>query len=218
MMIRINLLPVRQVKKREMGRQFVALSVGLLIIAGAGNWYWVSVREAEQTRLQTQVSDTERRIAELEKVIGEVNNINKRKKEVEEKLGILDKLRKQRAGPVRLLDALATVLPRNVFIRDFTEANSAVRIAGEGKSHEDVSEFMKALSSVVWTPKGIARIVERKREATTARVEMLSGDGSMEDFQVSELGYFFTQVELRTSEASGKAVRFEINMAANYAI
>ncbi len=218
MMIRINLLPVRQVKKREMGRQFVALSVGLLIIAGAGNWYWVSVREAEQTRLQTQVSDTERRIAELEKVIGEVNNINKRKKEVEEKLGILDKLRKQRAGPVRLLDALATVLPRNVFIKDFTEANSAVRISGEGKSHEDVSEFMKALSSVVWTPKGIARIVERKREATTARVEMLSGDGSMEDFQVSELGYFFTQVELRTSEASGKAVRFEINMAANYAI
>jgi Tfp pilus assembly protein PilN len=37
-MIRINLLPVRQVKKRELGRQFLVVAVGLTVIALIGNW------------------------------------------------------------------------------------------------------------------------------------------------------------------------------------
>lgn len=219
MMIRINLLPVRQVKKREMGRQFLALVAGVVILAGAGNYFWVSQRSTELQRRKTAAADTERRISELEKVIGEVNNINKRKKEVQEKLEILGKLRRQRSGPVRMLDALATCIPRKVSINDFIEANAAVKITGHGESHEDVSEFMKSLANIVWTPKGIARVVEKKREASTARVELLTGDGAMEDFQVSEIANFFSGVELKSSEAApGVGVKFEINMAANYAI
>lgn len=219
--IRINLLPVRQVKKREMGRQFLVLVAGSVIIAGAANFYWYSTRDAERTRLQEQVSETQRRIDALEKQIGEVNDLKKRKKEVEDKLAVLDKLKKQRSGPVRLLDALSSAIPKKVFVAEFDEKGNAVKILGTGESHDDVSEFMRGLANIVWTPKGIGRVVERKRDARNVRVELLSAEGSIEDFEVKDLANFFSGVELKTSEQfdnKGKAnVKFEIGMTANYA-
>jgi len=92
---------------------------------------------------------------------------------------------------------------------------------GSAESHEDVSEFMRGLANVVWTPKGIGRVVERKRDARTVRVELLSAEGSIEDFEVKDLSNFFTGVELKTSEQQDKqtksTVRFELVMNANYA-
>ena len=130
-----------------------------------------------------------------------------------------------RSGPVRMLDALATSIPKKVWLAEFTEAASAVKIAGQAESHEDVSEFLKSLANIVWTPKGMARIVEKKRDATTARVELLTGENAMEDFPLTDIANFFTNVELKTSESSGqtsrtgsKLVRWEISMSANYAI
>lgn len=221
--IRINLLPVRQVKKREMGRQFLVLVAGALIISGAGNYFWYSTREDERARREDNVNETQRRIDALEKQIGEVNDLKKRKKEVEDKLAVLEKLKKQRSGPVKLLDALSSAIPKKVYIVDFDEKATIVKVNGTGDSYEDISEFMRGLQNIVWTPKGIGRVFERKRDAKNVRVELLgsSGEGAMEDFEVKDLANFFSGVELKTSEQfdnKGKAaVRFELAMQANYA-
>jgi type IV pilus assembly protein PilN len=82
MMIRINLLPVRAVKKRELGRQVLVLGVGVLVAAVVLNGFWWLDRNSTSNRNQEKIATTKGRIAELEKVIGEVNNIN-RKREVE---------------------------------------------------------------------------------------------------------------------------------------
>ncbi|MBI3180842.1 MAG: PilN domain-containing protein [Myxococcales bacterium] len=224
MMIRINLLPVRQVKKRELGRQVLVLFGAVLLLAGVVNYLWYSHRQDEWSRRHAQIADTERRIAELEKVIGEVNNINKRKKEVEDKLKILTELRKGRSGPVRLLDALATATPKKVWITEFNEKSNLVKITGVGVSHDDVAEFMRSLSHVVWTPKGLGRLIEQKSGQTSARVELLSESGAIDEFGVGEVSPFFTAIELRRASqgqeggAVGKQVSFEINLQANYAI
>jgi len=219
MMIRINLLPVRAAQKRELGRQFLILGVVVLIGTLVGNYLWYSNRDDELTRRQLAVTDTQRRISELEKVIGEVNNINKRKAEVKEKLDVLEKLRKARSGPVRMLDALATVMPKKVWLSNFNEKNGAVAVKGQAESHEDVSELMKGLQNIVWTPKGMGRIVEKKRDETNARVELLSGDGSMQEYSLSDLSNFFTGVELKSSTlGTDGLVTFDLQMLANYAI
>ena len=226
MMIRINLLPVRQVQKREVGRQVLILA-SIVVIGGlVGNYLWYDNRESERVRLAAQIVETQKRITELEKVIGEVNNINKRKREVEEKLKTLRELRKLRSGPVRMLDALATATPKKVWLSDFNEQSNNVKLVGKAVSHEDVAELMRGLATVVWTPKGMGRVVERKREASTVRIELLSGEGSIEDFAVGEVSAFFSNIDLKnatsvsdkTAGASERRIDFEINMSANYAI
>ena len=222
MMIHINLLPVRAVKKREMGRQMIVAAAIALIAAGGANWAWYSARNDVQVHNAARIAETQRKINELEKVIGEVNDINKRKKEVEAKLKVLDDLRKRRSGPVRMMDALATAMPKKVWLNDFQESGGTVKITGQAFTHDDVADFMRNLGDVVWTPKGIGRLLEQKRDAKTTRVELLSSDGAIEEFAVGDIKPFFTNVDLHNAAqhdgAGGSQVSFEIGMNANYAI
>jgi type IV pilus assembly protein PilN len=225
MMIRINLLPVRQVKKREAGRQFLFAMAGVALFAVIANAWWFFAMEGEQTKREGRLADTNARIQQLEKVIGEVNNIKKREEEVKKKLETLEVLRKQRGGPVKLLDALSTAIPKKVWMTDFDEKSGAVKLLGHAESYDDVSDFMKGLNTIVWTPKGMGRIVEKKRDGTSARVELLSGAGIIEDFAGPDVAYFFSNIELKSSEANAlqaksllKTVKFELSLNVNYAI
>ncbi len=225
MMIKINLLPVRQSQKREVGRQWLVGIVGALILALAGNFVWWRWMDGRRETIQARVDSTKSRIAELEKIIGEVNNLKKRLAEVKEKTGVVNDLRARKKGPVRMMDALASSIPKKVWVDDFGELEGKVSLKGQAESYEDVSEFMKGLSSVVWTPKGLGRVIEKKREAVTARVELLTGDSVVEDFAVSDLKNFFNSVELKSTEVGAQAknapikfVKFDIQMTANYSI
>jgi type IV pilus assembly protein PilN len=223
MMIHINLLPVRQEKKREVGRQFLVVVGGALFITLLGNWLWYDGLASEKKKNADRIAATQARIAELEKVIGEVDKINARKKDVQNKLAILADLRKQRSGPVRMLDALATAIPKKVWLTQFEEKSNAVKMMGKAASHEEVAEFMRALQSIVWTPRGIGRLIEQKRDASTARVELVGGEGAVEEFPTSAISNFFSRVDLKKAEQRApqggvRTVDFEINMNANYAI
>jgi len=226
MMIHINLLPVRQVKKREVGRQALVVIAGLLAFGFIANWVWYDSRASEQKKNAQRIAATQSRIAELEKVIGEVNNINARKKDVQAKLVILNDLRKQRTGPVRMLDALATATPKKVWLTKFEEKQNAVVVDGRAASVDDVSEFMRGLQNMVWTPKGMGRLVDQKRDTQTSRVELLSAEGAIEDFPTKDVATFFTNIQLKKAEqkevkdlaGSTKLVDFQLNLNSNYTI
>jgi type IV pilus assembly protein PilN len=225
MMIRINLLPVRKKVQQEMGRQILALFAVVLIAACVGNYFWYSDRDDVVRRQAAGLNATRARIAELDKTIGEVKNINARKVEVEKKLAVLDELRRGRSGPVRLLDALATALPKKAWINGFNEERGNVKLVGSALSHDDVAELMRNLNSMVWTPKGIGRLVEQRRDAKTSRVELVAADVAIEEFPVGDIKPFFSNVDLK-STAQGAApkpgelgtVDFDITLNANYAI
>jgi len=227
MMIHINLLPVRQEKKREVGRQFLVVVGGALFVTLLGNWLWYDGLASEEKKNAQRIASTQARIAELEKVIGEVDKINARKKDVQGKLAILGDLRKQRSGPVRMLDALSTAIPKKVWLTAFDEKGNLVKMSGRAASHEDVAEFMRGLQSIVWTPRGMGRLVEQRRDASTARVELVGGEGAVEEFPTKSISNFFTRVDLKRAESKGAAsaaagvarqVEFEIAMNSNYAI
>src|SRR5437868_15473867 len=144
-MILINLLPVRAAKKREFGRQQLVLFVLLLVLAGIGNFFVYNRFESELRSLDKQIATTRTEIAQLEKTIGEVKSIKEDKKALEDKLKILDTLKKGRTGPVKVLDALASVIPQKVWITDYQEQAGAVTIIGKAAAYEDLSAFSKKL-------------------------------------------------------------------------
>ncbi len=144
-MIRINLLPVRQTQKRQTiqqqllaGAALVVLTIIVCIVWAAG----VSSTYESKVRLQKLKQDE---LAQLQKIIGEVNEFNATKKELQEKLRVIDELRKSKSGPVRAMDDLASEIPNRVWVTSFNEKEGAVTIEGQAIDHEDVSAFMKAL-------------------------------------------------------------------------
>ncbi len=144
-MIRINLLPVRVSKKKEAGKQqliFFALAIVLALIC---NFSGVRSRADETATREDKVKRTRAEIAQLEKIIGEVTNIKAQQAAVKEKLTVLDTLKAGRQGPVRMLDELATITPKRLWIRKLEERSGTMVFEGAAASIDDVSAFLTAL-------------------------------------------------------------------------
>ena len=144
-MIRINLLPAKVSKKKQAGTQQLAIAAAVLVAALAGNFFWSSSRASALAAREAKVKRTKAEIASLEKIIGEVNDIKQQQAAVKDKLAVLDRLKANRAGPVRLLDELAGLVPKRVWIRKFDEKDRNVSFEGSAVTIEDVSAFMSAL-------------------------------------------------------------------------
>jgi len=163
-MIRINLLPVRVSKKKVAGRQQLYLLALAVVLVLVGNFVWSSTRsEALQTREQ-KLRRTRDEIAQLERIIGEVKNIKAQQQELKDKLAVLDKLRAGRQGPVKMLDDLATIIPKKLWLRRMDEKSGRVAFEGTASTIDDVSAFLSALRRSAYF-----REVELRK--TTARVE-----------------------------------------------
>lgn len=218
-MIRINLLPVRAVKKREMGQKQLILFALVLVAAVIGNYYWLADTSKIEEKLNLDVQRTEKEIADLDRIIGEVKNYEKDNKALEEKLKVLDTLKRGRTGPVKMLDAMATSIPKNVWIRKLSESGGAMTLEGAALSNDDLAEYMKSLASVVWTKEGMGRLVESGRKGQHGRVE-LTPSGQIKEFE--EIGIFFKDIRLKKAELrsgnEGKFVDFSLTLNANFAI
>jgi len=146
-MVRINLLPVRVSKKKEAGRQQLFIFAGILLLGLVGNYLWASSRGADLTARQQKLKRTQDEIAQLERIIGEVRSIKDQQQALQQKLDVLAKLKAGRAGPVRMLDELATITPRQLWLTKMQEKGGAVTFSGLGASIDDVSAFMTALKN-----------------------------------------------------------------------
>lgn len=171
-MIRINLLPVEQTKKWELGQKQIILFLLVLVAVGMGNWTWRSgVADTLQGK-RTQVERLKRDIAALDKVIAEVKNIAKEKEAIEEKLGVLEELRKGRTGPVKMLDALATIMPEKAWILSFEEKSGKLVLKGGAVTNEDLADLMHALKgSPYFSEPSLKRSVQKSDRGGVRYIE-----------------------------------------------
>jgi type IV pilus assembly protein PilN len=144
-MVRINLLPVKVSKKRVAGKQHLVLFAAVLVLGIVGNFIVASARGSVLSSKQAKIAQTKDQISRLDKVIGEVAKYKEAKKELEAKLAILDKLKAGRTGPVRMLDALASITPKRLWLKKMDEKGGNISFDGAAATIDDVSAFMKEL-------------------------------------------------------------------------
>ena len=144
-MIRINLLPVREVE-REAGRRqearLVYLSVALVVVVLAGIEVASRMRlaplKAEYAKLQSDIVALDKKSAELSKLEGE-------RKELEEKLKTIATLEAKKIGPVNVLADLSDAAPEQVWLLEFKETGGLATISGLGLDDQTIAKFMRNL-------------------------------------------------------------------------
>jgi type IV pilus assembly protein PilN len=146
-MIRINLLPARATRKKETAKQQIAIMVlALLLVAGAvGSVYAYYLAKVSSTKNQIVASEQE--ISELKVKIGEINNLKKLKEDVQKKLDVLNKLRKDKTGPVRRLGTISDTVPDKLWLTAYSESQDKVTISGIAFTEELIAEFMSRLQA-----------------------------------------------------------------------
>ena len=144
-MIRINLLSVRAARKKEQFHaQAIVLALSVIVTLVACVAVYLAL-EAKIQGAQDEVSSKNAEIARLKTTIGEVGRFDQKKKELSAKLEILEKLKENRTGPVRVLDALSSSIPEKVWLESFVQAGESITIKGMGLNQEAVADFMRNL-------------------------------------------------------------------------
>jgi type IV pilus assembly protein PilN len=145
-MIRINLLPHREAKRKQMQAAFVAMLVlggllGVAVVLAVGGWNAsrIAIQDQRNTVLATENAALDKKIKDIATLKEEINALKSRQQAVEDLQG-------DRNQPVYLFDELVRQTPEGVQLRSFEQSGQRVILNGYAQSQERVAELLRNLS------------------------------------------------------------------------
>ncbi|MDP3844590.1 MAG: PilN domain-containing protein [Oxalobacteraceae bacterium] len=146
-MIKINLLPHREEKRKKRQSEFYAM-LGLagtvaalvVILVGFGIGNKISEQEQRNTFIKTENARLDIQIKEISTLKQDIEALKARQQAVEDLQG-------DRNQPVYLMDELVKQTPEGVYLRAFKQEGQRVIMNGYAQSNERVSEFLRNLSN-----------------------------------------------------------------------
>lgn len=188
-MIRINLLPHREERRKTLRQQFYALSG--LVAALAGLVWFVGFsyintqieRQAEKNAfLQKEIAVLDGQIAEIRKLKEQTESLLARKQ-------VIESLQANRSETVHLFNELARKLPAGIYLRSIKQEKQKITLIGYAQSNARVSTLMHNLDE--------SPVLERPVLVEIKAVML--GKRRMNEFNMS------IHLTRQTSEDDGKA-------------
>ena len=165
-MIRINLLPVKEleaesIRRRELTIGGAALGLAGLMIAGVYFFQW-----REHRRLENELTDLRGEIQALNVKVKEVGDLQNKIKDLRGKNKIFEDLSKKRVGPVRVLESLSVATPTSLWLTELRENRGNVVINGLAMDNQTIAEFMRALAnSKYFANVDLVEVIQEKNAA-----------------------------------------------------
>jgi type IV pilus assembly protein PilN len=146
-MIRINLLPHREAKRKQKQTAFVALltlggilGVAVVLAVGGYNASRISIQNERNLVLKSANAELDKRIGDIATLKREIEALKARQEAVEDLQG-------DRNQPVYLLDELVRQTPEGVHLKSFKQEGQRVTLSGYAQSQERVAELLRNLAS-----------------------------------------------------------------------
>ncbi|MXS82645.1 PilN domain-containing protein [Nitrosomonas oligotropha] len=149
-MIRVNLLPHRELKRKAQQQQIAILAgvAGFLGIAAVWSVYAMIDGEIENQNARNQFLQS--RIAVLDTEIAEIRNIKTQTQELLSRKLVVETLQNSRSEVVHLLDQLVRQLPDGVYLQSVKQNDQIITLMGYAQSNAWVSMLMRNLESSPW--------------------------------------------------------------------
>lgn len=150
MMIRINLLPHREIKRTARRRQLGVLLVATLIFAvgviGLGRIAISNRLDDQEDRnayLQQEITKLDTQIKEIKKIKEETRALLERKQ-------VVETLQSNRTEVVHLFDEIIRILPEGLYIKSIKQSGDQIEFLGYAQSSARVSTLMRSLEDSPW--------------------------------------------------------------------
>jgi len=144
-MLEINLLPVREARRKaDIRQQLMQLLLVLLLTAGAiGFWH---SRVAEQiSQSEVRISQMQNDIQQFKPQLEQVAAFKLKKARLEKKIDVIDGLDRARSGPVHVLAELAARTPDRLWLTGLDSKAGEIRMEGRSLDNELVALFLRGL-------------------------------------------------------------------------
>ncbi|MBM9536599.1 PilN domain-containing protein [Desulfobulbus alkaliphilus] len=167
-MIKINLLPVRDIKRRIRAKKeiylaltaFLALIV-LLTLLALFRINTINAMQDENRKLQREKE-------QYTHILNEIKKLEADKQIIETRIGVIEQLNQSSSLTVRVMDEVARMTPpQRMWLTGLSQTGSSLRLTGMALDNQTVAAFMDDLTSsplignVVLANSSLQRFAER---------------------------------------------------------
>ena len=149
-MIRINLLPHRELKRAARMRQFNFMLLGVAVVGALTVLLVYTVIAGMQENQDRRNRFLESETAKLDKQIEEIKKLKEQTQALLSRKKVVEALQSNRAQTVHLLDQLARQLPEGIYLKGIKQTGAKVSIQGYAQSNARVSTLMRNLEASPW--------------------------------------------------------------------
>ena len=149
-MMRINLLPHRQIKRAERQRQFGLMALMAAIAASAvvfTGWTYLGAKKDSQVerngRLELAINNLDKEIAAIKDLKDQISNVLERKQ-------IVENLQTNRSQSVVILDELSRQLPEGLYLKSIKQQGNLITLEGVADTNARVATLVRNLSVSNW--------------------------------------------------------------------
>lgn len=118
------------------------LALGVLVALGYWFWNKRELSQREEVRVQR-----EGEAQKLEAIIKEVAEFEKRKASLQQRIDLINQLKQNQKGPVRIMDQISRDLPDLVWLDSMEVAAGNVSIAGRGLNPNAIALFIENIKN-----------------------------------------------------------------------
>jgi len=158
-MIRVNLLPHRQMRKEARQRRFGLLAVLTSTVAIAMVFMGYTVIDAKIASQNSRNERLTQAIAKLDKEIADIKDLKNQISVVLERKQVVENLQTNRSQAVVLLDEVSRHLPDGMFLKSIKQAGDVITLEGVADTNARVATLVRNFNgSAFLTSPGLVEI------------------------------------------------------------
>ena len=146
-MIRINLLPHREEKRKARRQQYFALAGMVVLLGGLAVFLvhgiisrYISAQDEKNAFLKQE-------IAKLDKEIEEIKRLKEQTEALLSRKQVIEALQSNRAEAVTLFNELARNVPEGIYLKSLKQTGAKINLTGYAQSNARVSTLMRNLDA-----------------------------------------------------------------------
>lgn len=134
----------------------------LLGVLPAAAWRWVTGNQVEKN--EARIAESQREVDELAAIIEEVERYKAQHAELEHKIEVIEQLRANQKGPVRVMDQISRALPELLWLDRMEMRGGVINLTGRAFNSNAVASFLDNLDRVPEFQEPTLRDLQEGRE------------------------------------------------------
>jgi len=154
-MIKINLLVEARAEKVARAplvafgaasiNNFILLGLIIVGLAYVGIRYWKL--NSKLSSIQAEIVTNQREVDRLKPIIAEVESFKKKNAELKHKIEVIEQLKQNQYGPVRIMDEVSKALPDLLWLTNMSLTGNVVSMQGQALNENAIANFISNISS-----------------------------------------------------------------------
>lgn len=159
-MAKINLLPWREERRKQLTQEFARQAVlGAILAAALGGYGWYHVNGLVEQQEQRN-EYLQEQIAILQEEIEEIRELEQTKQRLLARMNVIQRLQQRRPQIVHLFSELAATLPDGVYLTSVAQSGDDLTLKGRAESNARVSAYMRNLGASPWLKSPRLEVIE----------------------------------------------------------